>query len=64
MNINLRYYNIVPDDSPIMRLASKGDLPGVRRLLNNCKASITDVNEWGRTILDVRLFIHLLIELI
>jgi len=54
LNITLRYYNVVPGGSPIMVLAEKGNLGGVQSLLKNSKASITDIDNNGYTILDVR----------
>jgi len=62
LNVTLRYYNVVPRDSPIMELAREGDLAGVQLLLKNREASITDIDNLGLTVLDVRFTQHLVMQ--
>jgi len=45
-----------------MELAREGDLAGVQLLLKNREASITDIDNLGLTVLDVRFTQHLVMQ--
>lgn len=50
---NIRTWNVVPSNSPIFRLARKGDLRGIQRLVDSGQASPFDVDEYGENIAQV-----------
>ena len=50
---NLRICCLIPDDSLIFRYSKEGNLPGLRYLLSQNQASVTDVNSYGQTALYV-----------
>lgn len=49
-----RIYNIIPDDSEIIKKIASGDLIGVREMFSNRDASPFDRNAAGRSLLYVR----------
>lgn len=51
---SIRTFSVVPDDAEIIRMVKKNDLSGVRRLFEEGKASPTDVNSSGHSLLSVR----------
>jgi hypothetical protein len=51
------HYNIVPEKAPVIELSRKGDLVGVRNLLEQGKASPFDRIAVGWTVLDVWMMI-------
>ena len=52
-SLQLHTHNLVPLNSPIFKYCARGNLAGVRRLLDKGMASPLDVSEWGLTLLDV-----------
>ncbi|KAI9651044.1 hypothetical protein NHQ30_001081 [Ciborinia camelliae] len=46
-----RTYNVVKYDAPIMRLARMGDVAGMQRLFQSGQASLSDVTNFGETLL-------------
>lgn len=53
MYTTIRTYNVVPDGSEIFECIEYNDLVGFRRLLSEGKASVTDVDEGGWSLLAV-----------
>ncbi|THV53833.1 hypothetical protein BGAL_0041g00420 [Botrytis galanthina] len=47
----LRTYNVVDMNSPIMKMASEGNVAGMQQLFQSRRASLFDVDEFGYTIL-------------
>jgi hypothetical protein len=52
-NYYIRSYSIVPDNAIVMKYARQGDVPQIRRLLTEGKASLSDRNQYRESILDV-----------
>ncbi len=50
---HLQAWNVVHEDAPIMRLCDRGDVSGVKRLLDEGKASTFDRTPYGSNPLDV-----------
>lgn len=51
--INIRLYNLRPNDSPIFERLKMGDFKGVTQLLDNGQASLFDRDEDGQSLLHV-----------
>lgn len=51
-NINLRTYNVVEHDAPVMRLAYLGDIPGLLDLFDRKLASPFDISKGGDRLID------------
>lgn len=52
-DIKLRAYSVVPYDSPVFELASRGDIEGLLDLFDRRLASPFDIDENGRNLLSV-----------
>ncbi|KAH8587979.1 hypothetical protein B0O99DRAFT_747158 [Bisporella sp. PMI_857] len=50
-NFNFKPYNIVPNNSLVIKYAKKGNIRGIRKLFYNKKASIYDRDTYGRSLL-------------
>lgn len=51
-HINLRTYNVVSYNAPVMRLAYRGDIPGLLDLFDRKLASPFDISELGYRLID------------
>lgn len=52
-DFRIRVTNLIPSDSLIFKLCKRGDLDGVKHMLENGRGSICDVDENGAGLLDV-----------
>lgn len=49
----LRTFNVIPDDSLVIKYIGRNDVSGVQRLFSEGKASPLDVSSWGFSLLSV-----------
>ena len=49
----LSFHAVIPDDSPVFRLVEDGDLEGLKQMLQDGLASVTDCDTRGRSLLAV-----------
>lgn len=59
MYTTIQTYNVIPSDSAIFKCIEMDDLIGFRRLISDGKASVTDINESGFSLLAVSPHSHL-----
>lgn len=60
----ITYQAMIPSDSKVFRIAQSGDVGELLELLNGGTASLTDRDEEGRSLLNVRFVPHCLTKLI